>query len=301
MNRKKPVTLDKNENLKGYMFIGTSLIGVFLFSIFPLLLSFVLSFTDWNLISSISSINFVGLRNYIDMFSDSVFYTSLKNNILFAIYTIPVQLVFGLLAAVLINKSCYCKNVFKAVYFMPYISSTVAIATVWMFLFQPSFGPINDILKSIGIANPPNWLTDRYWALPSVAAMYSWQNIGYDIIIFIAGLQAIPQELYKSSDIDGANWFNKLRFITLPIITPTLFFLMITEIMSTFRVFDQIQVLTEGGPGNATSVLVYYLYKLSFRYNKIGYGSAMTVMLFVIIFAITFAQWKGRNKWVEEE
>jgi multiple sugar transport system permease protein len=130
--------------------------------------------------------------------------------------------------------------------------------------------------------------------------MYSWQNIGYDIIIFIAGLQAIPHELYESSDIDGANWFSKLRYITLPMITPTLFFLMITEIMSTFRVFDQIQVLTEGGPGNATSVLVYYLYKVTFRYNKIGYGSAITIILFIVIFIITFLQWQGRKKWVEE-
>ncbi len=296
----KPVTLDKNENFTGYLFIGPSLIGVFLFSILPLLLSLFFSFTDWNLISSISSMNFVGFRNYYEMFSDTVFFTSLKNNFLFAIYTIPVQLSLGLIAAVLINKKCYGKNVFKAVYFLPYISSTVAIATVWMFLFQPSFGPVNDILRAIGFSSPPNWLTDKNWALPSVAAMYSWQNIGYDIIIFIAGLQTIPNELYESSDIDGANWTNKFRYITLPMVTPTLFFLLITEIMSTFRVFDQIQVLTEGGPGNATSVLVYYLYEVSFRYYKIGYGSAITMILFAVIFFITFVQWKSRDKWVKE-
>ena len=300
MVHNKSVALDKNENFKGYMFIGPSLIGVFVFSVFPLLLSLFFSFTDWNLISSMSEIKFVGFENYIEMFSDSIFYASLKNNFLFAIYTIPLQLCLGLLIAVFINKQCYGKNILKAVYFLPYISSTVAIATVWMFLFQPSFGPVNDILKAVGITNPPNWLADRNWALPSVAAMYSWQNIGYDIIIFTAGLQSIPNELYESSNIDGANWFKKFRYITLPMITPTLFFLVITEIMSTFRVFDQIQVLTEGGPGNATSVLVYYLYKISFRYNKIGYGSAITIVLFVIIFIITFVQWIGRKKWVEE-
>lgn len=297
----KPATLDKNENLTGYMFIGLSLVGVFVFSILPLILSFIFSFTDWNLISPLSSVKFVGFNNYIDMFSDKVFYISLKNNFLFAIYTIPVQLSLGLLIAVLINKHCFGKNVLKAVYFLPYISSTVAIATVWMFLFQPSFGPVNEVLKTIGVMHRPNWLTDMNWALPSVAAMYSWQNIGYDIIIFIAGLQIIPIELYESSSIDGANWFNKFKYITLPMIRPTMFFLIITEIMSTFRVFDQIQVLTEGGPGNATSVLVYYLYKISFRYYKIGYGSAITIALFIIIFLITFLQWKGRDKWTGEE
>lgn len=297
----KSVSLDKNENAAGYLFIGPSLIGVFLFSVLPLLLSFVFSFTDWNMIASISKIKLVGFQNYIDMFSDSIFYTSFKNNFLFAIYTIPLQLTVGLLTAVIINKYCYGKNALKIVYFLPYISSTVAIATVWMFLFQPSFGPVNEILRAIGIENPPNWLADRNFALPSVALMYSWQNIGYDVIIFIAGLQAIPNELYESSDIDGANWVSKLRYITLPMITPTIFFLLVTEIMSTFRVFDQIQILTEGGPGNATSVLVYYMYKISFRYNKIGYGSAITMILFGIIFLITFAQWKTRNKWVGSE
>jgi multiple sugar transport system permease protein len=298
ISKYRSVALDRNENLTGYLFIAPSFILFLFFSIIPLVLSAVLSFTDWDMISGFGNIKFTGIQNYKDLLTDIDFIASFKNNIIFGAITIPLQLVGGLLIAVLINKHCYARNIFKAIYFLPYISSTVAIATVFAFLLHPSFGPVNEFLKSVGIQNPPKWLVDQHWALPSLALMYVWQNIGYDIIIFLAALQTVPQELYESADIDGASWLNRLRSITIPLITPTTFFLLIAEVMGSFRVFDQIQVLTEGGPGNATSVLVYYLYRVSFRYYKIGYGSAIATVLFIIIFIITYLQWKGKDKWV---
>lgn len=297
-SKHKSVGLDKNENLTGYLFIAPSLILFIFFCVIPLIFSLILSFSDWDMISGFGNINFIGMKNYINLFKDIDFNASVRNNILFAVITIPIQLIGGLLIAVLINKHCFGKNLFKGVYFLPYISSTVAVATVFSFLLHPSFGPVNEFLKTIGVQDPPTWLVDQKWALPSIALMYSWQNIGYDIIIFLAALQVVPQELYESADIDGANWFQRLRNITIPLITPTTFYLLIAEVMGSFRVFDQIQVLTEGGPGNATSVLVYYLYRVSFRYYKIGYGSAIATILFIAIFVITYLQWKGKDKWV---
>lgn len=296
--RKKIASLDRNENLIGYLFITPSLIGFIFFSLFPLILTFILSFSEWDMVSGFKNIKLVGLSNYKDMFTDVWFIESLKNNITFTFLTIPLFLVCGLLMAILINKHCYGKGLFKIIYFLPYISSVVAISTVWMVLFQPTFGPVNQFLTWLGAENPPKWLGDPVWALPTISLMYVWANLGYYIIIFFSGLQSIPVELYEAADIDGANWFQKLKSVTIPMITPTTFFLLITGIIASFKVFDPIQVLTQGGPGSSSSVLVFYLYKVSFQYYKVGYGSAIAMILFAVIFVITYFQWRGQKKWV---
>ena len=184
-----------NENVVGFMFVLPSLICLLFLCILPIVLSLIISFTDWNIVSGFKSLNFIGLDNYNSLFKDDTFWTSLKNNIYFTLMTIPLKLILGFFIAVTISKLCYFKNMFKIIYFLPYISSTVAIATVWMVLFQPSYGPINEALRAIGISNPPMWLGDMKWALPSIAVMYVWQTLGYIIIIYIAGIQAIPTEL----------------------------------------------------------------------------------------------------------
>lgn len=294
-------SLRNSESFTGYMFILPCLFFLLFMAILPVFLTDIISFTDWGSVATdISKLSFVGFKNYIDLFKDATFYTALKNNILLLFYTIPVQLVVSFILAVLINKYCYFKNFFKAIYFLPYISSTVAVATIWMVVMQPSYGPLTEMLKALGIENTPKWLSDLHWALPSLSGMVVWQNLGYDIVIILAALQTVPAEMYESADIDGANWFVKIRKITLPMITPTIFFLIIYEIMETFRIFDQISVLTDGGPGDATQVLVYYLYKQAFRNSHINYGATITVVLFVIVFAITLVQWIFRKKWVHE-
>lgn len=181
---------------------------------------------------------------------------------------------------------------------MPYISSVVAIAVVWQVLFHPSAGPINQVLKSLGIENPPLWITNPNFALISIMIIQIWISIGFNMIIYLAGLQSIPRDLYEAADIDGANAWVKFRNITLPLISPTSFFLFITGIISTFKVFDLIAVLTKGGPMNSTSMIVWNLYDTAFVNLKIGYASAMAVVLFIVVFGITVFQWIGQKKWV---
>ncbi|SHO52414.1 carbohydrate ABC transporter permease [Anaerocolumna xylanovorans] len=301
LTTRKTKSLRKNEIFAGYMFILPCLFFLLFMAILPVFLTVFISLTNWGSVATdLSKISFVGFENYKDLFKDATFYTALKNNILLLFYTIPIQLILSFILAVLINKYCYFKNFFKSIYFLPYISSTVAVATIWMVVLQPSYGPVTEMLKAIGIENTPKWLSDLHWALPSLSGMVVWQNLGYDIIIILAALQTVPLELYESAEMDGANWFVKIRKITLPMITPTIFFLIIYETMETFRIFDQISVLTDGGPGDATQVLVYYLYKQAFRNSHINYGAAITVVLFIIVFVITLVQWIGRKKWVHE-
>lgn len=301
LSTRKTKSLRKNETFAGYMFLLPCLFFLLFMAILPVFLTVIISLTNWGSVATdLSKVSFVGFENYLDLFKDETFYTALKNNILLLVYTIPIQLLLSFALAVMINKFCYFKNFFKSIYFLPYISSTVAVATIWMVVLQPSYGPVTEMLKAIGIENTPKWLSDLHWALPSLSGMVVWQNLGYDIIIILAALQTVPFELYESADMDGANWFVKIRKITLPMITPTIFFLIIYETMETFRIFDQISVLTDGGPGDATQVLVYYLYKQAFRNSHINYGAAITVVLFIIVFIITLVQWLGRKKWVHE-
>ncbi len=298
---KKTFSFIRSESFVAYIFILPCLFFLFFMAILPIFLTGIISFTSWSSVTAdLAKLKFVGLENYKDLLTDEVFFKALLNNILLLVYTIPVQLIISFFVAVLINKACYFRGLFKAVYFLPYISSTVAVATIWMVVLQPSYGPLTEMLHALGIENTPKWLVDFHWALPSLSGMIVWQNLGYDIIIILAALQAVPHEMYEAADIAGANWLVKLKSITLPMITPTLFFLVIYETMETFRIFDQISVLTDGGPGNATQVLVYYLYKQAFRLGHINYGSAITIVLFFIVFIITLIQWIFRKKWVHE-
>jgi len=285
------------ETITGYMFIAPMLTGVTLLTILPIVASFLLSFTEWNFLLGFKKIEFVGLANFEKLLADDVFWKSFKNNLIFML-VVPVTLAVSLFLAVVINRYVYFKNFFKIVYFMPYISSVVAVAIVWQVLFHPSYGPVNQFLLSIGVENPPKWIADIHFALPSVMMITVWINIGYNMIIYIAGLQSIPADLYEAADIDGARPWQKFRYITLPMLSPTTFFLLITGIIGTFKVFDLIQVLTKGGPARSTSVVVYHLYETAFVNLKMSYASTMALFLFLAIFAITLVQWWGQRKWV---
>ncbi|WP_246132037.1 carbohydrate ABC transporter permease [Paenibacillus hemerocallicola] len=285
------------ETLTGYVFISPMLLGVTLLTIVPILASFALSFTEWNFLLGFKQVKFVGLDNFERLFADEAFWKSLKNNIIF-ILVVPITLAASLALAILIDRYVYFKDLFKVIYFMPYISSVVAVAIVWQVLFHPSYGPVNNFLRSIGIADPPKWIADLHFALPSVMMIMVWVSIGYNLIIYMAGLQSIPKDYYEAAEIDGAKSWHKFRFITLPMLSPTTFFLMITGIIGTFKVFDLIQVLTKGGPAGSTSVVVFHLYETAFVNLKMSYASTMALFLFVAIFAVTLVQWWGQRKWV---
>jgi multiple sugar transport system permease protein len=285
------------EDLAGYLFIGPLLIGLFTLTLFPIIASFILSFTNWNFVAGFAKMKFLGFDNFIKLANDSIFLLSLKNNLILLI-VVPVTLLLSLVLAVVIDKKIYFKDIFKLVYFIPYISSIVAVAIVFQVLFHPSYGPINQMLISMGVTNPPKWMADPDVALYCVMGLMVWVNIGYNMIVFMAGLQSIPNDLYEAADIDGASKFRQFYNITVPLLSPTTFFLLVTGIIGSFKVFDVIAVLTGGGPANSTTVVVYRLYETAFINLQSGYASAMAIVLLVFVLIITLVQWYGQRKWV---
>lgn len=293
----KKINKEKTENVAGLLFVSPMLIGVSVLVLIPILATFLLSFAEWSIITPLSQLKWVGFDNFTRLFQDPIFLKSILNNAIF-ILTVPICMIISLLLAITIDRNVYLKGFFKVAFFMPYISSVVAIAVVWQVLFHPSAGPINQVLMSLGIDNPPKWIADPNFALISIMLIQVWVSIGFNMIIFLAGLQNIPKDLYEAADIDGANAWVKFKHITVPMISPTSFFLFITGIISTFKVFDLVAVLTKGGPMHSTSMIVWNLYETAFVNLKIGPASAMAVVLFVIVFAITIIQWIGQKKWV---
>lgn len=289
--------LQRKETLAGFLFVSPMLIGVTVLVLIPIISTFILSFADWNFIVGFNGFNWVGLDNFKKLVGDMTFLKSIRNNAIFLL-TVPIYLIVSLVLAVLIDKFVYLKGYFKVAYFMPYISVVVAVATVWQVMFHPSAGPVNQFLMSIGIENPPKWIADPNFALISVMMISVWISIGFNLIVYIAGLQSIPKDLYEAADIDGASKWVQFRSITLPLLSPTTFFLMITGIISTFKVFDLIAVLTQGGPIQSTSMIVWYMYDTAFTNLKIGYASSMAAVLFLCVLVITLLQWIGQKKWV---
>ena len=243
---------------------------------------------------------FNGLANYIRLFSDEWFLNSYKNNIIFTAVTVPVLIALGLVMATIINKYIYGGGVVRTMIFIPYIASVVAVCTVWMVLLQPSYGPVNEFFRSIGIANPPGWLADFKWSLPSIMIIYVWQQVGYYSIVFLAGLKGLPEDVYEAAKVDGASSIRQFFSLTVPLISPTTFFLTIMGIIGSFKVFDQISVLTQGGPGSSSSVMAYYVYRTAFDYFEMGYANTLAWALFVLVFIVTLVQWKMQAKFSNE-
>ncbi|MBS5911757.1 sugar ABC transporter permease [Paenibacillus macerans] len=285
------------ETVTGYLFILPMLALTMTLVVIPILLSGVISFSDWNFIAGIGGLKFVGWDNYINLFQDEAFHRSLRNNVVL-IAVVPVSMFIAMVLAALINKGTYFKSFFKVIYFMPFISSIVAIALLWRVLFHPNSGPINGFLRSIGIDHPPMWLADPNYALLAVMIIMVWTSLGFNMIIYLAGLQGIPQDLYEAADVDGASPLRQFFSITLPMLSPTTFFLLITGVVGSFKVFDLIMVLTNGGPAGSTSVIVFYLYEAAFVNLESGYASAMGIVLLILILFITLIQWVGQKKWV---
>lgn len=281
--------------LKGYLFILPNFIGFCIFMAIPIVMGFAISLTDFN---GFNQMNFVGLKNYINMFHDQYFSTSLYNNIVYTLVTVPGTIVLSLLLALAVNRGIKGSSCFKTMFFIPNITSMVAVGIVWAMIFNPYTGPINNLLKSIGIDNPPMWLASSKTALLTIMFVSIWKQAGYYMIIFLAGLQSIPKQLYEAASIDGASSIKKFFKITLPMLSPTTFMVLILNIISSFQVFDLVSVMTDGGPGSSTNVLVYRIYQEGFQNMKFGYASAMAYFLFLIVLVITLIQFRGQKKWV---
>jgi multiple sugar transport system permease protein len=286
-NKKKSGAMEHNENLAGFAFLSVNFVGYVIFRLVPIVLALILSFSRWNFMLGLRGIKIIGFDHYLNLFRDPIFIRSLINTIVYALALVPISIFLALILGVILNEYVFGRGVLRLAFYMPYVSSMVAVALVWMVLFLPSYGPINNFLRDLGIENPPRWLNASSTSLLSIIIVGIWQSLGYNIIIVLAGLQGISRSLYESADIDGANVVQKFFRITIPSLSSTMFFLIMISFIRSFQVFTPVQVMTRGGPGNSSSVLVYYIYTKAFLSNDIGYASAMSWVLFILVFIFT--------------
>jgi ABC-type sugar transport system permease subunit len=293
--RKKLLTRVQRNNLTflAFIFPNFLLLGVFVF--WPILYSLYLSFFRWNMIAPRKT--FYGLNNFINMVEDPVFWQAMRNALVLAASVVAVKLALALMLALLLNSKIRGRDTYRAIIFSPTFTTSVAVAMVWGWIFDPNFGLLRVFINSLGMRSP-NWLGDVNWALPAIIIVVIWSGIGYDMVIFLAGLKNIPGEFYDAAQVDGASSWHCFWFITLPLLSPTTFFLTIVSVIGSLKAFDLIAIMTEGGPLNSTNVIVFYLYQNAFQWFKAGYASALALVLFVVIMAITLVQTRLSRRWV---
>jgi multiple sugar transport system permease protein len=279
------------------VFILPCLLGLVIFTYIPVLMSFGLSFTYWNLLGTPK---FIGLENYTEVLSDPLFWKTLNNTLVFVAASSVLEIVLALGAALLLSQAFRGVGIFRTIFFLPVITPMVSVALVWGWLYDPRYGWLNMLVKWGG-GEPIAWLFDPQWAMLAIILLRVWKNMGYTMVILLAGLQGIPEHLYESASLDGAGLWQKFYRITLPMLSPTLFFVITVSIINSFQVFDSIYLLTQGGPENSTQVLVYWLFNNAFQYYKVGPASAIAYILFLLILVITLVQWWTRKRWVLHE
>jgi len=291
--RRHGVFSQRSEAIWGYLFIAPQILGLVLFILGPVLGAFYLSFTRWNMTSPPE---WVGLGNYSRQFTDTRFFTLLGNTMYLTFGYIPLVVVASLAMALLLNQKLPLTNVFRSMYFLPVVTSIVAISILWKWLLQPEFGLLNYLLSLVGIKGPL-WLSSREWAMPGLILMRVWWGSGYYMVILLAGLQGIPIVYYEAAKIDGANVWQRFRHVTLPLLSPAIFFVIIMAAIWTLQEFDQVYMMTGGGPADATNVMVLQIYRQAFRYFRMGDASALSIILFMIILVFTYLQFRY-SKWV---
>ncbi len=283
------------EHIFGWLFILPVVIGVCVFQFYPILVSVYASLTNW---TGLNNPSFIGLDNYTRLVTDDRFFRlTLRNTVYYTLGSIPLSITLALVLALLCNRTARAVYWYRTAFFAPNVTSTVAISLVWFWLYAPDVGLINWALSLVGIEGP-SWLTSLTWAMPAVILVGVWQHVGYPMLILLAGLQGIPESLYEAAKLDGAGAIARFRAVTLPLLTPSLFFLLITQFISSFQVFGLIYVMTQGGPANATNVYIHYLYQNAFAFGRLGYASAMAWILFAVIALITVVQWQLQKRWV---
>ena len=259
-----------------------------IFTVVPVVATLGISFTSWDLLGSME---WIGIKNYVELFQDETFLKVTGNTFYFTAVSVPLCLIISFLMAVLLDSKIKFLKLWRAIYFLPVISSMVVVAIVWNWLYNPQFGLVNYFLSLIGIEGPA-WLSDTTWAMPAVIITNIWKNMGYNMMLFLAGLQSISNNYYEAAELDGANFWQKTRYITLPMISFTTLFVVITSVIGSFQVFDLVMMMTDGGPARSTSVMVHYLYQNAFSYFKMGYACAQAVVLTLIVLVLTLLQFK---------
>jgi multiple sugar transport system permease protein len=284
----------QNGWLEALPYVLPTLLGLIFFTIGPIIAALVLSFTDWDLMTTP---RWVGFGNYVDMINRPVFWIVVRNTLYYTVLYVPFAVILPLLLAVALNQPLRAVIWYRGVYFLPVVTSTVAIALVWTLLYQPDFGVLNHLLRLVGIDGPA-WLSDERWAMPALVIMSVWKGLGFNLVIYLAGLQSISAHYYEAAILEGAGPWHRLWFITVPLISPTMFFVSVMSIISSLQVFEQTYVLTKGGPGYATLTLSYFIYQNAFQFQRMGYGAAMAYVLFIIILIFTVVQFVLQRRWV---
>ena len=282
-----------NERFAGWIFILPAILGIFIFIVIPVICSFGLSFTKWDLLNPIQ---FVGLNNYKEIFSEALFFKILWNTIIFAISTSVLGVIIPLVLACILNSKIRGSEFYKTAYFLPFITPMIVIGVVWEWIFDPNIGLLNHILHM-----HINWLYSPHFAMPALIIVSVWKLIGYNMVIFMSALSGISQSMFEAAKIDGATSFQTFKNVTIPLLSPSIFFVVIITAISSFQVFDLIYLMTQGGPLDSTNVLVYVIYKNAFEYFNIGKASAIAYVLFAIILILTLIQWSLRKKLVYNE
>lgn len=280
------------------LFLLPALSAIFIFFIIPVFAALLISFTDFDIytLGDLRRLRFIGFSNYLKLFQDELFYKALFNTFYFVLVGGPLSILVSLSAALLLNsKLIKFKKLFRTIYFIPVVTTIVAVAIVWRYLYHPRFGILNYLLSFIGI-NPIDWLGDPYFAMPAIIILAVWKNFGYNMILFIAGLQNIPSELYEAAELDGASGWFKFKSITLPLLAPTTFFTTIITMIGYFQLFAEPYVMTQGGPLNSTLSIVLYMYQEGFRWWNMGYSVSIAFVLFIIILTGTLIQFRYEKR-----
>jgi multiple sugar transport system permease protein len=284
----------KQKGYAAYIFLAPALSAILLFFFIPVIAALFISFTDFDIygLNDFSSTRFVGIKNYINLFNDPLFWKALGNTFFYVIIAAPLSIAVSLGAALLLNsKFVKFKGIFRLSYFLPVVTTLIAVSIIWRFIYHPKFGILNYLLNYFNI-NSVDWLGDPNIALPAIIIMSVWKNFGYNMIIFIAGLQNIPQYLYEAAEIEGANGWQKFKSITIPMLAPTTLFISIITMIGFFQLFAEPYVMTQGGPLNSTLSIVLYMYNEGFKWWNMGYSASIAFVLFFIIFIATLIQFK---------
>ena len=280
---------------EGYLFVAPLIIGIVAFIFLPIAASLYMSFNKWDMVSPPE---LVGLKNYARLVSrDRLFWKVLGNTFRYAGWIIVPSVIFPLILAALLDRPIRMRYLYRLAFFLPLVTSVVAVGLMFRWLYDGEFGLINYTLSWVGI-DGPNWLSDPFWAMPAVAMVTVWQGLGYNMVLYLAGLQGIPDHLHEAATIDGAGPFSRFFRITIPLLTPTMFFILVMSVIGTFQTFGLIYVMTQGGPINSTNVYIYYLWQMAFGSSKMGYASAMAWILAMVIFTITMIQVRLARLWV---
>lgn len=292
---KIPMTLQRKDALSGYMFIAPALISLLIFLVYPVVASFVISGFDWGILTTPK---FIGLENYKTLFKDPVFLESLKNTFVWVIMYVPASILASLVVALAMDMPLRGIGFFRTMFYLPVMTPMVVCALLFVWIYNTDFGVLNYILSFVGIS-PIHWLTDKNLSLISIALMAVWKHSGYNMLILLSALQGIPENLYEAAALDGITPWRKLINIKLPLIMPSMYFVVLTSVIDAFQVFTEVYIMTKGGPGYSTYTVSYYLFSNAFEFGKMGYACAMSVIMFIIILTVTLIQDRIMNKNVQ--